>query len=70
MQDGALQVENSTSSMEQHHNGRGARGGFQSWSSMSQRIPLPQDADFQRMTRENGKGTVILTIPRRQYRRW
>ncbi|MEJ1298442.1 MAG: Hsp20/alpha crystallin family protein [Candidatus Sedimenticola sp. (ex Thyasira tokunagai)] len=69
VQPGQLILQESRSNEERHHN-QGSRGYFHSWSSMSQRIPLPRDADIEGMTRQNSEGTITLTIPRRQYRRW
>ncbi|MES9899480.1 MAG: Hsp20/alpha crystallin family protein [Sedimenticola sp.] len=69
VQPGQLIIQESSSNEERHHN-QGGRGYFHSWSSMSRRIPLPRDADIEGMTRQNSEGTVTLTIPRHQFRRW
>ncbi len=36
-------------------------------NQMSQRYPLPMDADPSRMSRQDLRGLVLITIPRRQF---
>jgi hypothetical protein len=46
--------------------GRGYQRSFGfSRGSMNRRIPVPQDADLAKMTREDLSNTVVITIPRR-----
>ncbi|MES9859113.1 MAG: Hsp20/alpha crystallin family protein [Sedimenticola sp.] len=68
-QPGMLTIDNSSSN-EEHHQSQGGGGFFHSWSSMSQSIALPGDANTGGMTRQNGNGTIMLVIPRHPVRRW
>ena len=50
-----------------YHGDRGAYRYTRQWGSASQNIPLPRDANINRMRRTDEDGVITLTIPRGAY---